>query len=144
MFVHLPFQVQLLLPGSPSTVKYEFGLTKLFASIHAAGYTGTFQATLTVAGLKASTTVGQTMAVPSGWTAVSVDAAGNGTYSQDLAVLDAGSNYPVELDITNNQYEGLADRPVTITINGTYAGGTQNDKYDKSAAPATDLYRSAG
>ncbi|HCY39814.1 MAG TPA: hypothetical protein DHV48_00380 [Prolixibacteraceae bacterium] len=114
--------------GDPTTarVTYEFGVTELKASIHAAGYTGDFQAILTIAGL----TSNQTVAVPSGWAATSVDAMGNGTYSQTLAAVASGSDYALELDITNHQYEGKADLPVRITIDGTYASGTQKDKYD--------------
>lgn len=114
--------------AAASTVKYEFGKTYLYAVIHAAGYTGNFSATLTIAGLKTN----QELTLPTGWTAGAVDAMGNGTYTATLASTNDGTDHNVTLEITNNQFEGLADLPVTITIDGTYTDGTTvfKDKYD--------------
>lgn len=108
-------------------VKYEYGVTKLFASIHAGGYTGDFQATITVSGLVTNQT---SAIITSGWTAGTVDAMGNGTYTKTLTAVATGSDYDLELDITNNQFEGKTDLPVKIIIDGTYASGAQKDKYD--------------
>ena len=108
-------------------VTYEYNTTTLHSVIHAAGYTGNFAATLTVAGL-----TGDQTATVTGWTAGAVDANGNGPYTTTLASLATGADLPVAVVINNHQYEGLADLPVTITIDGTYTDGTiiYKDKYN--------------
>lgn len=118
-------------PGDIATarVKYEFGVTTLYAIVHAAGYTGNFNAKLTISGLAGS----QKAAVPTGWTATaSVDGNGNGDYTNSLASVFGGSDIPVTIVITNNQHEILADQEIKVTIDGTYTSGgtTFKDLYN--------------
>jgi len=108
-------------------VTYEYGVTTLYSVIHSAGYTGDFQADIVVSGLAGSQT-----AVVTGWTAGTVDANGNGNYTKDVTTALAGADEVVELVITNNQHENLADQLITISVDGSYTVGgvTVNDLTD--------------
>ncbi len=123
-------RAEIITPGDidAAEVTYEYGVTTLYAEIHSEGYTGTFQAVLTVSGITGS----QILATPTGWTAGTVDALGNGTYTKDMTSDIAGADEVVTLLITNNQHENLDAQPITITIDGSYVEGgiTVNDMSD--------------
>lgn len=116
--------------GDPATaeVTYEYGVTKLYANIHAGGLSGDFEAKITISGL-----VTNQSATIAGWTAQGTpDAMGNGSYTKTLTSVASGADFSLELDITNKQFEGKADLPVKIIVDGTYTSGgtTYKDKYD--------------
>ena len=119
-----------------ATVKYEYGITNLYAVIHAAGYTGDFNATLTVSGIAGSQRLTSITVGGVAWTAGAVDVNGNGPYTATLPALFAGSNYNVALAITNNQHENLTDQPIKISIDGSYTANsvTYNDLSDENGA----------
>lgn len=117
---------EITTPGDISTavVKYEYGVTTIYAIIHAAGYQGNFTGTLKISGLEDNQT---STVITSGvtWTAAGTnDTPGNGSYTATLASTTAGSDIPVTITITHNQHENITDQPIRISIDGTYTDGT--------------------
>ena len=133
-----------------TNVEYKFGEKILYAMIHAAGYTGTWQASLQLSNImndQAVTSVAWSSGASSGtftapgsiaYAAANNDGTVAGTWTADLPATVAGTDILVAITIDNEHHEGLADQIVKIAIDGSYNSGVYNDKSDATSACADE------
>jgi len=129
------------------TIEYLYGQNVLFAKISSTNYTGNWTPTMRVTGLFGDQTIASFTWVNIGgttgsgtFTAASVDANGNGTYSTSaMPSLYAGQDIAITLTLNNNHHEALADQPIALAINGIYSSGATNFKHKSNVnGPCTD------
>jgi len=119
------------------TIEYLYGQNVLFAKISSTNYTGNWTPTMRVTGLVGDQTIASFTWVNIGgttgsgtFTAASVDANGNGTYSTSaMPSLYAGQDIAITLTLNNNHHEALADQQIALAINGIYSSGATNFKH---------------
>ncbi|MEI6140246.1 MAG: hypothetical protein WCP85_13345 [Mariniphaga sp.] len=124
---------------------YEYGVDYLYYEVIAANFSSYWVPTFTLTGNHTAQTyvVEYTYAAPSTWagTPPTWTAVANGTthFTLDPTVTTtaAGVSVYIRVSITNNNYEGLAARPITLAADGQNSVGTWDIVNSATACTAT-------
>jgi hypothetical protein len=104
------------------TVNYDFGTNTMYFEVVAANFTVSWTPTLAVIGLDGveSADIMWTAADPSTWTGATVWNAASTPVVPDVSVTDLslGVSIYVRVIVTHHEYEGLADRAITLQVDG--------------------------
>lgn len=105
-----------------TTMDYNYGTQVLYFEVVAANFSTSWTPTFTVTGLHAVQTavVEWTYQNPAvtPWTAATVWNPGTTVVTTNETNTSTGVSIYVRVTVTNNNYEGIADRPVTLAVDG--------------------------
>jgi hypothetical protein len=128
-------------------IEYDFGTNTLYFEVVAANFSGSWAPTLSVAGLDATEsadimwTYDDPIAKP--WTVATVWNAATAPVVPHATVTDfsLGVSIYVRVIVTHKEYEGIADRPITLEVDGLSLVGDydvlNNTEAGATVTPAT-------
>jgi len=109
------------------TVNYDFGTNTMYYEVVAANFSGSWTPTLAVIGLDAveADTIKWTYETPATWSGTTVWNAANTPVVPSATVTDLsqGVSIYVRVVITHKNYEGIANRVITLQVDGQNAVG---------------------
>jgi hypothetical protein len=121
-----------------SSMEYDYGTQVLYYEVVAANFTNEYDLTLTMTGLHAvQTPVIEYTYDPPAWTPATVwtDITSDNTIETTETNTNTGVSVYVRVTITNDNYEGVADRPVTLTVDAVNSVGEWDIENNTTSNP---------